>query len=295
MDLAKCPERKSGHRRAQTAADGYAREKEFAKALACYVSALSSNGDFAPAFYGIGEMYSRKIPQSFELARESYELAIEEWPEYLDAHLALGDLWQYSREDYVRAEMLYREAVRLKPTDALSWDAMSNSLRMQGKLDQALANYNKAIAQVEIPLGLYYGRAQVYSDMGDYAACAADVSKVIEEKDDYIPALYLRANCMANITTGDNVPPAHLVEKFYREIFEKEKTKPEYLISLIKWIYQSGRELRVKALRNLLKVGGKNKAEYSAKGNETWAEFVAEYEPLIAALPDPEAEKREEL
>lgn len=48
-------------------------------------------------------------------------------------------------EDFVKAEAIWREALRRKPKDPDVWVFLGRSLRLQGKLDEALAAYKKAI------------------------------------------------------------------------------------------------------------------------------------------------------
>ena len=82
VDVSKCPEHKSGHRRANTAGNAHLKRGAHDTALACYVAALSSKMNFPPALYGVGEPFARRAPGGFELARESFELALRHWPEY---------------------------------------------------------------------------------------------------------------------------------------------------------------------------------------------------------------------
>ncbi|MFB2767753.1 tetratricopeptide repeat protein [Pelatocladus sp. BLCC-F211] len=48
-------------------------------------------------------------------------------------------------EDFAQAEAIWREALRRKPKDPDVWVFLGRSLRLQGKLDEALATYKKAI------------------------------------------------------------------------------------------------------------------------------------------------------
>merc|ERR1719329_1272513 len=115
VDVSKCPEHKSVHRRANTAGNAHLKRGAHDTALACYVAALSSKMNFPPALYGVGETFARRAPGGFELARESFELALRHWPEYADAAIALGDLWSAVRGDRARAETYYARATKAKP------------------------------------------------------------------------------------------------------------------------------------------------------------------------------------
>ena len=60
-------------------------------AEACYLGALRHKNDFPMALYGLGEVHTQAEDRD-DLAEAAYRLAIENWPEYVDAYIALGDL-----------------------------------------------------------------------------------------------------------------------------------------------------------------------------------------------------------
>ena len=71
-------------------ADEFLKEGKLYAAEACYLGALRYKSDFPMALYGLGEVHAKESRDA--LAREAYQLAIDVWPQYVDARVALGDL-----------------------------------------------------------------------------------------------------------------------------------------------------------------------------------------------------------
>ena len=89
-DASLCESGDAGHRRATTMGDDFLKVGNALRAEACYLGALHYKSDFPMALYGLGEVHSAEGRDG--LAREAYQLAVDVWPVYVDAHIALGDL-----------------------------------------------------------------------------------------------------------------------------------------------------------------------------------------------------------
>ena len=89
-DASLCEDGESGHRKATTAGDAHLKLDELDEAEACYLGALRYKSDFPMALYGLGEVHARARRDG--LAIEAYRLATACWPQYVDAHVALGDV-----------------------------------------------------------------------------------------------------------------------------------------------------------------------------------------------------------
>ena len=247
VDVSKCPEHKSGHRRANTAGNAHLKRGAHDTALACYVAALSSKMNFPPALYGVGETFARRAPGGFELARESFELALRHWPEYADAAIALGDLWSAVRGDRARAETYYARATKAKPGDALSWEALASNQYEDGRFDDALASYNEALNAVRQAPGLYFSRGKVHRAKKDYGACVEDAQQALKLAENFGQAYHLLATCEEKLLGV----AALEVDAHYRAAIEHEPEFADHFLDFVHFIYRND-ESRLKEAREIL-------------------------------------------
>jgi tetratricopeptide (TPR) repeat protein len=135
-----CDRHEEGHRRATTRGNELFKLGEFTAAEACYLAALRHKSDFPMALYGLGEVHSKFIEDTnrFQLAVDAYELAIKTWPQYVDARVALGDLF-LKKKKKKRAQRAYKEAVEVAEKDPLAWEALGRFY-----LDDAVRDYAQA-------------------------------------------------------------------------------------------------------------------------------------------------------
>jgi len=251
VNISMCPEVKAGHRRANSAADAYLKRGKDELALACYVAALSSKANFPPALYGIGETFAKKTPSGFELARESYELALKHWPEYVDARIALGDLWATSRGDRSRAESYYRGAVKTRPGDALAWESLAQNQVEDGRLDEALKTYDEALEKVRDAPGLYYSRARVQEKRKQYDACVDDASAALKRATEFGQAYHVLAKCSAKLE-GPDAPTESDLELYFRQAVKLEPEYAEHHLDLARFLYEMGGSSKLREARAVL-------------------------------------------
>jgi tetratricopeptide (TPR) repeat protein len=126
-DASLCESGDAGHRRATNMGDAFLKRGNTLRAEACYLGALHYKSDFPMALYGLGEVHSREKRDG--LAREAYQLAIDVWPVYVDAHIALGDLHHRAGRPK-KAEASYDAAVKAAPTDPIAWESLVGLLRL---------------------------------------------------------------------------------------------------------------------------------------------------------------------
>jgi tetratricopeptide (TPR) repeat protein len=108
-------------------------------------------------------------------SREHLQKAIEVAPDYAPAYLELSASYAASPPiDLTKAEQLARKGVSLEPDEALSYDALGDALRAQGKLAEAAQAYTKQaqLAPTE-PDGLIQ-RGHVNAFLGHYPEARAD-------------------------------------------------------------------------------------------------------------------------
>ena len=132
-----CDRAEEGHRRATTRGNELMKLGEWRSAEACYLAALRHKRDFPMALYGLGEAHA-KHEDRYDLSAHAYELAIQLWPQYVDARVALGDA--HLRRGYKkRARRAYAAAVEVAAADPLAWEALGRFY-----LDDAVRDYEQA-------------------------------------------------------------------------------------------------------------------------------------------------------
>ena len=132
-----CDRAEEGHRRATARGNELLKTGDWRSAEACYLAALRHKSDFPMALYGLGEVHAR-YGDRYSLSVAAYELAIETWPQYVDARVALGDAHLKNKRKK-RARKAYASAVRVAETDPLAWEALGRFY-----LDDAVRDYKQA-------------------------------------------------------------------------------------------------------------------------------------------------------
>lgn len=85
------------------------------------------------------------------------------------------------RQDYAKAIELFTQSLQLNPAP-IYYGLRGDVNWRAGKLDDALSDYNNAIAMEPGAPDGYYGRARVYRDKGDKAAAIRDLQTFLELK-----------------------------------------------------------------------------------------------------------------
>jgi tetratricopeptide (TPR) repeat protein len=123
----------------------YAAEGKTEEATSRYQEAIRLRPDYLASFEALGDLY-RAQGEDGEAFRQ-YEKAIEFPPETGDHHLALGDLcWVKGLPERAVAE--YKEAIAFDPRSGRTagvYMGLGNAYQVGGKLDDAIAVYQKAI------------------------------------------------------------------------------------------------------------------------------------------------------
>lgn len=170
-DASLCESGEAGHRRATTMGDDFLKLGNTLRAEACYLGALRYKSDFPMALYGLGEVHARENRDG--LAREAYRLAVDVWPQYVDAHIALGDL-HYRNGRPKKAEASYNAAVEAAPTDPIAWESLGKHQLRANQPDRAENTYKRAVLKATNGArspGLILGLAKAAHARNDHAEC----------------------------------------------------------------------------------------------------------------------------
>lgn len=150
--------------------NGYAREKQYDKAVDAYKLAIKLNLNLAAAYLGLGNAYANmeRVSDALEPMRTAVRLD----PNNALAHLSLGRALAYLKHpDEAITEL--NEAKRLNPNNANTFNEIGNVFLDRfgsGRLDDALAAYiearrlNPALPYVHHNIGLTFMRLGRFSD-----------------------------------------------------------------------------------------------------------------------------------
>jgi len=248
-------------------------------ALSCFAAALDEKPDFAPAAYGVGRAYAEK--RAFEHAKDAYERAIELWPTYVDAHIALGDAWADVRGDVTRAEGWYERAVGANEGDALAWEALGAHRLSNGALASALGTYERAISSVKGKnAGLLFGLARTRRARGEWKACAKASEEATDVASEFGQAYHLLAMCL--VESGDlSDERAREVEGYFRTAATREPEFAAHHVDLAFFVYNASDGRRLGEAREVVAAGAK--AEFDERERKAFATLAEAFERFVAS------------
>ena len=134
-------------------------------------------------------------------AQPAYERALalleRVWgPDHPNVATSLNNLaaLYYAQGRLAEAIADYDRAIALKPDDAYAYNNRGNAQRAQGRLAEAIADYDQAIALKPDYARPYYNRGNAQRAQGHLAGAIADYDQAIALKPDYARAYYNRGN-----------------------------------------------------------------------------------------------------
>jgi len=242
-DESLCERAEEGHRRATTFGNellvqsasvtrsGGASSQKTArellkKAEACFLAALRHKRDFPMALYGLGEVHSKR-PESYALAVRAYALATQTWPQYVDAYVALGDLY-LSRKKLKKAERAYRSGVEASSADPLAWEALGRFYLDDAvkRFARAGATYRRAALAVKdggSSPGLLLGLAEASKGAERFQECVSQSEKAVSAAPNFARALDVAGTC--RLSLGD---AAGAVSRFRDAVRSDPETAAHY-------------------------------------------------------------------
>jgi serine/threonine protein kinase/Tfp pilus assembly protein PilF len=129
----------------------YPLEKRYPKAVQMFEKAVELDPDFAQAYATLSKSHSGFVwyyldrsEERLEKAKAAAEKALELDPDLAEAHLALGYYYYWGKMNYNPALEQFAIAQKLQPNNYEILEAIAYVQRRQGKLEEALANFEKA-------------------------------------------------------------------------------------------------------------------------------------------------------
>jgi tetratricopeptide (TPR) repeat protein len=123
-------------------------------------------------------------------AVEIYQTAIEEYPEDIDLHIALGWVYFVSRSDGQLAELEFLEAIEINPKSGKGYFALAQLHNREGHYTDAEPYYQKALEFS--PGNRWYSldRANNARQAGDYQSSIKYYQETIARFPDFVQAYY---------------------------------------------------------------------------------------------------------
>jgi Tfp pilus assembly protein PilF len=119
---------------------------EQTKALQSFREAIKRDPTYAPGYLGVADSLVSSYDLTFDVIRDAKAAvakALELDESLVDAHITLAMLREYDW-DWAGAEREYQHAIELNPSSALAHDRYGYFLDEMGRLDEAMAEHQKA-------------------------------------------------------------------------------------------------------------------------------------------------------
>ena len=122
----------------------------------------------------------REVEELIATARASAKRSLELDPNLAAAHVAQGESLRAIDLNFVEAEAEYRRALELAPQDPRATAALGNQMARLGRLDEAVALAQQAIALEPLRANLRQNLSAYLTPLGRYDEAEAAVRKAIE-------------------------------------------------------------------------------------------------------------------
>ncbi len=164
-------------------------------AIECFDLAVKAEPNFAPAYIGLADSYSR-LSSTFLAPREVMPKArlaalraLEIDDRLVEAHASLGLIKTNYEWDWSGADDEFRRAIDRNPDYASTHHWYASHLMMSGRLDEAITEIESA--QELDPLSSQFGvnLGMIYFHMGRYEQAAKHFRKVLAVNPEHFPAL----------------------------------------------------------------------------------------------------------
>ena len=151
------------------------REQDFRIAVQMYEKAVELDPSFALAYAKLSEAHSGiywfhydRSEERLARAKEAAEKAFTLEPDLPDAHQAQGWYYYYGHLEYDHALEQFAIALKSQPNNAELFDGIGSVRRRQGKPEQAVADFEKAVELDPRSAQLSYEAAQTYFLLRNY-------------------------------------------------------------------------------------------------------------------------------
>lgn len=106
-----------------------------------------------------------------------------------DVYLYMASIYDRKKDTTKKIEVIRKGLEKYPDNEGLVREELSYLLTT-GQIDQALANFDKAIAKDPKDATLYYNRGLIYDQMGEFEKAEADYKKAVEVDPEFFDAAY---------------------------------------------------------------------------------------------------------
>lgn len=136
-----------------------------------------------------------------EDAKELFKRALEDKPDFSDALVGLAQ-YSLSKQDVAMASQYSEQAVTANPTSADAWLFKGDVLRVEGKVDAALAAYDQVVKLKPNYAQAYLNKAFIETSTGKFDAAKADIEAARKVARGNLMVLYAQA--LLDFTLGQH-------------------------------------------------------------------------------------------
>jgi tetratricopeptide (TPR) repeat protein len=155
-----------------------------------YRKALQLNSKLAEAHKLLGDMLVTSPRRLYDQAIQSYQSALEVWPDYAEARVGLGDARQ-AKGQYDDAIEEYKKALAIEPTNARVYLGMGKIYYNEKQLyHESVAAYQQAIVLDPKLLDAHLSLGEMYEEKGLYDEAVARYTHVLSLEPKHPGATY---------------------------------------------------------------------------------------------------------
>jgi serine/threonine protein kinase/tetratricopeptide (TPR) repeat protein len=174
-------------------------EEGFKQAAKFFKEATDKDPNYALAYSGLADCYTLESDYGFLAPTEGYRLA-EAWTtlalkfddSLAEAHTSLASIKAVKDWDWLGAENEYRRAIELNPNYPTAHHWYAAQLLVEGKLDEALVEINKAQQLDPLSLGINKDFAVIYLYRKDYDKALNQARKTLDiESNFHVMSTYI--------------------------------------------------------------------------------------------------------
>jgi Tfp pilus assembly protein PilF len=157
----------------------YLYRERFDQAIPHFEKAIQLKPDFAPAINSLGNAYSAK--GDWDRAIEAYQKIIED-VFYGTPHFALSNmaLAYYQKNDYVRAEKYFLEALKLSPDFVNALGGLATTYMAQGRYEEAVQKLERAVRKEPKLAQLRFELGKAYRGIGDPGKARDEFQRAVQ-------------------------------------------------------------------------------------------------------------------
>jgi tetratricopeptide (TPR) repeat protein len=156
---------------------------EYEDAVKCFRQATRINNDFARAYQKMAEAYEQL--GRTELAEQYYAQAAEIFME---------------RKNDTEAEEAFQAVVNLNPETINVYNSLGIIYRRQGRLDDAVTQYRKALKVHPDDENIMFNLSRAYIDRNEFDLAHETLNRALEANPDFTPARELRRSLEMGLT-----------------------------------------------------------------------------------------------